>query len=62
MYVNCMGLRAIERVSGISHNSVMNWVKQTAETLPDAPESPEIPEIAEANELPIFDGRRKIGV
>jgi transposase-like protein len=28
MYQNGVGLRAIERITGISHNTVGNWVRQ----------------------------------
>jgi transposase-like protein len=30
MYVNGMGFRAIERVTGIHHTTIMNWVKESA--------------------------------
>lgn len=29
LYVNGMGFRAIERSTGVNHNTVMNWVKQS---------------------------------
>ncbi len=29
-YLNGMGFRAIERVTGVHHTTVMNWVKQSA--------------------------------
>lgn len=38
MYVNGMGFRAIERVTGVNHNTIINWVKLAATPLPDAPE------------------------
>lgn len=28
MYVNGMGFREIERVKGVHHTTIMNWVKQ----------------------------------
>jgi len=28
MYVNGMGLREIERVKGVHHTTIMNWIKQ----------------------------------
>jgi transposase-like protein len=43
--VNKMGFRAIERATGINHNTVINWVKQAASNLPDAPEISPIPEV-----------------
>jgi transposase-like protein len=33
MYCDGAGLRAIERATGISHNTVSNWVKQAGLTL-----------------------------
>lgn len=35
MYCNGMGFRQIERCTGISHNSVINWVKETERRLPE---------------------------
>jgi len=51
MYLNGMGFRGIERVSGINHNTIINWVRQAGLSLPDAPETTEIPEVAELDEL-----------
>ena len=31
MYVNGMGLRAIGRVKGIHHTTILNWIKQVGE-------------------------------
>lgn len=59
MYVNGMGFRAIERVTGINHNSMSKWVKQTVIALPDAPEILAIPEIAQVDELQTFVGNKK---
>lgn len=42
LYVNGMGFRAIERVTGIHHTTVGLWVKQAGTTLPKAPESKDI--------------------
>ena len=59
MYVNGMGFRAIERVTGVNHNTVINWVKQVATLLPDAPDYQEIPEIAQVDELQTFVAQKK---
>ena len=59
MYVNGMGFRAIERATGINHNTVINWVREAGLALPDAPEALEIPEIAELDELQTFIGSKK---
>jgi hypothetical protein len=45
MDVNGMGFRAIERVKGVDHTTIIYWVKQLGEPLPDAPEESEIPEV-----------------
>ncbi|EDZ93315.1 hypothetical protein AmaxDRAFT_3967 [Limnospira maxima CS-328] len=52
-----MGFRAIERVTGISHNTILNWVR-VAETHIDE-ENYEIPEIAQIDELQTFVGSKK---
>ena len=45
MSLNGMGFRGIERVTGINHNSVINWVRQSEAALPE--ENYEIPETAQ---------------
>jgi transposase-like protein len=59
MYVNGMGFRGIERVKGVHHTTVITWVKQIGELLPDAydPEVP--PEVGELDELETFVGSKK---
>ena len=37
MYLNGMGFRAIERVKEVHHTTVIYWVKQLGQQLPDAP-------------------------
>ena len=59
MYVNGMGLRGIERVKGVHHTTVMNWVKQVGEHLPDAYEPETTPEVGELDELETFIGSKK---
>jgi transposase-like protein len=59
LYVNGMGFRAIERVTGVNHNTVINWVKQAGTCLPDAPEASEIPEVTQIDELETFVGKKK---
>ena len=59
MYVNGMGLRAIARVKGISHVTVLNWVKQVGELLPDAYNPETIPQVGELDELETFIGSKK---
>ena len=59
MYVNGMGFRAIERVTGVNHNTVIRWVRKSANALSNAPEMSEIPEITEIDELQTFVGKKK---
>ena len=47
MYVNGMGNRCIERVTGVHHTTVISWGKQVGENLPDAYEPDCILEVGE---------------
>ena len=60
MYVNGLGFRAIERITGVNHNTVIRWVRNSAIALPDAPEAQEIPEITAIDEMQTFVGKKKI--
>jgi hypothetical protein len=59
LYVNGMGFRGIERVTGVHHTTVINWVRQVGKQLPDvcAPETN--PEVGELDELETFVGAKK---
>ena len=59
MYVNGMGLRAIGRVKGIHHVTVMNWVRAVGELLPNAYDPETIPQVGELDELETFVGHKK---
>ena len=59
MYLNGLGFRAIERVTGVNHNTVIRWVKKSAVALPNAPRREEIPEITEIDELQTYVGQKK---
>jgi hypothetical protein len=52
-----LGFRAIERVTGVCHNTVINWVKQADQVLPD--KKYEIPETAQVDQLKTFVGAKK---
>jgi IS1 family transposase len=56
MYLNGMGFRGIERVTGISHTTIINWVRESGEELPRDEEDE--PELAELDELQTYIGRR----
>ena len=59
MYVNGSGFRAIERVKGVHHTTVITWVKQVGELLPDAYAPETVPEVGELDELETFVGSKK---
>ena len=59
MYVNGMGFRGIERVTGVHHTTVITWVKQVGERLPDAYSPDTKPEVGELDELETFVGSKK---
>jgi hypothetical protein len=59
MYVNGSGFRAIERVKGVHHTTVITWVKQVGTLLPDAYEPETPPEVGELDELETFVGSKK---
>ena len=59
MYVNGLGFRAIEKITGVNHNTVIRWVRNSAIALPDAPEAQEIPEITAIDEMQTFVGKKK---
>jgi hypothetical protein len=59
MYLNGMGFRAIARVTAIDPTTIINWVRERGETLPDEIKEEEIPEITEIDELQTFVGSPK---
>ena len=59
MYVNGMGFRGISRVKGVHHTTIINWVKQVGELLPDSYEPEKIPQVGELDELQTFVGSKK---
>ncbi len=59
MYLNGMGFRGIERVTGVHHTTVIYWVKKVGENLADAYKPNTIPEVGELDELETFVGSKK---
>ncbi len=59
MYTNGMGFRAIERVKGVHHTTVIYWLKQVGKQLPNAYDPNNIPEVGELDELETFVGSKK---
>jgi IS1 family transposase/transposase-like protein len=59
MYVNGMGVRGISRVTEISHVTILNWIEQTGENLPDSDDPKQIPQVGELDELETFVGSKR---
>jgi transposase-like protein len=59
MYVNGMGFRSIERVKGVHHTTVIHWLKQVGQHLPDAYAPETVPQVGELDELETFVGAKK---
>ena len=59
MSVNGMGFRGIERCTGVHHTTVIHWVKQVGELLPEAYDPDDIPDVGELDELQPFVGQKK---
>jgi transposase-like protein len=59
MYVNGLGFRGIERVKKVHHPTIINWVKQIGNLLPDFYEPPATPDVGELDELETFVGSKK---
>ena len=54
MYLNGMRFRGIKRVTGIAHATIINWVRESGEELPE--DESEQPELAELDELQTYIG------
>jgi insertion element IS1 protein InsB len=59
LYVEGNGFRRIERLTGVCHNTVINWVKAARLSLSQQPDYDEIPEVAQIDELQTFVGNKK---
>ena len=60
MYTNGMGFRAIERLKGGHHTTIIKWVQTVGAKLPDAYEPNSIPQVGKLDELETFVGSKKI--
>ncbi|NES76352.1 MAG: hypothetical protein F6K08_10565 [Okeania sp. SIO1H6] len=58
MYVNGMGFRAIERITGVSRTTIIDGVKLVGTLLPDAYEAETMPEVGELDQLETFVGKK----
>jgi len=59
LYVEGNGLRRIERLTGVCDNTVINWIKAAALSLPEQPDYQEIPEVNQIDELQTYIGKKK---
>ena len=60
MYLNGIGFRGIERITGIHHTTIMNWVRESGERLPEDEEG-DAPLFAELDELQTYVGQTYVG-
>ena len=54
-----MGFRAIERVKGVHHTTIITWVKKVGKLLPNTYDPETTPEVGELDELETFVGQKK---
>ena len=59
MYLNGNGFRAIERIKKVNHNTVIRWVKQAANQLPNNNNNHRQPQVGQLDELQTFIGKKK---
>jgi hypothetical protein len=48
------------RCTNVTHNSVINWVKEAAKQLPEHPPIETMPDVGELDELQTFVGSKKL--
>ena len=58
-YLEGVGQRATERLVGVSHNSIMNWVLKEVEGKAIAPAKPSEVQWVEADELWTYVGKKR---
>lgn len=58
MYLNGLGFRGIERITGIHHTTVINWVRESGQELREDDDE-DAPRIAELDELQTYVGHKK---
>ena len=58
LYVDGMNLRRTARHVGVHHTTIMSWVKEYVQRLPEAPQ-PQKVKTAELDELFTFIGKKK---
>ncbi len=59
MYLNGMGFRGIERVTGIHHTTIIHWVKEVGiQVIEESEDGNESPNFAQLDELQTFVGKK----
>ena len=58
-YVNGMGVRGISRVTDIAHTTILNWIAQSGELLPERYDPFQNPQVGELDELETFVGKKQ---
>ena len=58
MYLNGLGFRAIERITGIHHTTIINWVRESGEKLPLDIEE-DSPILTELDELQTYVAKKR---
>ena len=59
MYVNGMGVRGISRVTDIAHTTILNWIAESGELLPERYDPFQNPQVGELDELETFVGKKQ---
>lgn len=59
MYVHGMGVRGISRVTDSTHTTILNWIEQSGELLPECYDPKQIPQVGELDELETFVGKKQ---
>ena len=59
MYVNGMGVRGISRVTDIGHTTILNWIEQSGERLPESYDPKQHPQVGELDELETYVGNKQ---
>ncbi len=59
MYVNGMGVRGISRVTDIAHTTILNWIEQSGERLPEFYDPKQHPQVGELDELETYVGKKQ---
>lgn len=58
-YVNGMGVRGISRVTDIGHTTILNWIEQSGERLPESYDPKQHPQVGELDELETYVGNKQ---